>query len=119
MVLADDVSSSAGRKAPAASSSSSEGSGASYVVYPLSLRTGRNDAPPTLHVLATRNTADRTIATMDLAIRRRFAVVPMWPNLRAVETEGVALAGELFAETVHTFAEFADDETLRLVPGHA
>ena len=74
---------------------------------------------PQLYVLATRNTADRTIARMDLAIRRRFAFVPIWPDLRVVETEGVELARELFAETVHTFAEYADDETLRLVPGHA
>lgn len=72
-----------------------------------------------LSVLATRNTADRTIARMDLAVRRRFAFVAIWPDLRAVEKEGVELARSLFAETVHTFAEYADEETLRLVPGHA
>jgi 5-methylcytosine-specific restriction enzyme B len=31
----------------------------------------------------------------------------------------VDLAAQLFEDTVHTFVEFADDDTLRLVPGHA
>lgn len=74
---------------------------------------------PGLSVLATRNTADRSIARMDLAIRRRFAFVSVWPQLDAVREEGLDVAQELFTDTVHTFAEYADDETLRLVPGHA
>jgi 5-methylcytosine-specific restriction protein B len=78
------------------------------------LRLARN-----LLVVATRNTADRTIARMDLAIRRRFAFLPVWPALDVVAAQGVELAVRLFAETIHTFAEYADDETLRLVPGHA
>lgn len=72
-----------------------------------------------LRVLATRNTADRSIARMDLAIRRRFAFVEVWPELDAVASQGVELARDLFTDTVQTFAEYADDETLRLVPGHA
>jgi 5-methylcytosine-specific restriction protein B len=74
---------------------------------------------PNLHVLATRNTADRSIARMDVAIRRRFAFVEVWPELGAVASQGVELAQVAFTDTVQTFAEFADDETLRLVPGHA
>jgi 5-methylcytosine-specific restriction protein B len=74
---------------------------------------------PNLRVLATRNTADRSIARMDVAIRRRFAFVEVWPELDAVTSEGVDFAQALFTDTVHTFAEYADDETLRLVPGHA
>jgi 5-methylcytosine-specific restriction protein B len=72
-----------------------------------------------LRVLATRNTADRSIARMDVAIRRRFAFVEVWPVLDAVAAEGVDFATAAFTDTVQTFAEFADDETLRLVPGHA
>ncbi len=74
---------------------------------------------PDLRVLATRNTADRSIARMDIAIRRRFAFVEVWPALDAVAAEGVDFAQAAFTDTVQTFAEFADDETLRLVPGHA
>lgn len=74
---------------------------------------------PDLRVLATRNTADRSIARMDVAIRRRFAFVEVWPDLEAVANEGVELARALFSDTLQTFAEYADDETLRLVPGHA
>ena len=74
---------------------------------------------PNLLVLGTRNTADRTIARMDIAIRRRFAFIEMWPDLAAVEAEGEELAIGAFTDTVTTFSEFADDETLRLVPGHA
>lgn len=74
---------------------------------------------PNLMVLGTRNTADRTIARMDIAIRRRFAFLEVWPDLTAVMAEGVAFAVQLFADTIHTFAEFADEETLRLIPGHA
>ena len=74
---------------------------------------------PNLSVLATRNTADRSIARMDVAIRRRFAFVEVWPQLDAVSSEGVDFAQALFDDTVQTFAEYADDETLRLVPGHA
>lgn len=74
---------------------------------------------PNLYVLGTRNTADRTIARMDIAIRRRFAFVPMWPDLEAIQEQGLDFARELFSDTIHTFTEFADEDTLRLVPGHA
>ncbi len=59
------------------------------------------------------------IARMDIAIRRRFAFLEVWPDLTAVMAESVAVAVQLFADTIHTFAEFADEETLRLIPGHA
>ena len=74
---------------------------------------------PNLMVLGTRNTADRTIARIDIAIRRRFAFIEMWPDLDVVRQEGIDIAVELFTDTIHTFAEFADDDTLRLVPGHS
>lgn len=72
-----------------------------------------------LLVLGTRNTADRTIARLDIAIRRRFAFVEMWPDLQAVEKEGIDFAADLFTDTIHTFVEYSDDDALRLVPGHA
>jgi 5-methylcytosine-specific restriction protein B len=72
-----------------------------------------------LLVLGTRNTADRTIARIDLAIRRRFAFIEIWPDLKAVQKEEVDFAIDLFSDSIHTFAEFADKDTMRLVPGHA
>lgn len=74
---------------------------------------------PNLRVLATRNTADRSIAKLDLAIRRRFAFIEVWPRLDVVSRAGVEDATQLFADTINTFAEYADEEALRLVPGHA
>ncbi|MBZ0271243.1 AAA family ATPase [bacterium] len=74
---------------------------------------------PNLLVMGTRNTADRTIAPMDIAIRRRFAFLAIWPDLKAVETQGIAFAADIFADVIHTFSEFADDDALRLVPGHS
>ncbi len=74
---------------------------------------------PRLLVLGTRNTADRSIARMDIAIRRRFAFIEMWPDLDVVQGEADPLAVKLFADALHTYADLADDEVLRLVPGHA
>jgi 5-methylcytosine-specific restriction protein B len=74
---------------------------------------------PGLRVLATLNTADRSIARLDIAIRRRFAFLDMWPDLEVVNAEGVGVAIESFEDTLDTFTEHADEAGLNLVPGHA
>src|SRR5262249_54141865 len=62
---------------------------------------------------------DRTIARMDLAIRRRFAFVEVWPDLAVVAEQKVEWASKVFEDVLFTFAEYAEDEALRLVPGHS
>lgn len=75
--------------------------------------------PAKLHVLATMNTADRSVARMDLAIRRRFAFVTMMPDRRVVQAHSTQTGLELFDALCDVFLEFAPDDALALLPGHS
>jgi len=72
-----------------------------------------------LKVLGTLNTADRSIARIDVAIRRRFAFLDIWPDLEVVAEQGVELATTAFEDCLDVFTQHADDAGLRLLPGHA
>lgn len=75
--------------------------------------------PKGLHVLGTMNTADRSIALVDVAVRRRFAFVDLWPDYQAVAENGSALSQEYFRKTLSLFVEHATDDAMPLVPGHS
>lgn len=75
--------------------------------------------PPGLFVLATMNTADRSIASMDLAIRRRFAFVTVPPDRDVIVRKSVPLAVDVFDWITDVFVEHAPGEALQLLPGHA
>ncbi len=75
--------------------------------------------PNNLHVLGTMNSADRSIAILDVAVRRRFGFLSLWPSLKVVEEHGCELSQKAFQELVSTFIEHAADEALPLVPGHS
>jgi 5-methylcytosine-specific restriction enzyme B len=75
--------------------------------------------PENLHILGTMNSADRSIAIVDVAVRRRFAFVPLWPSMRAVEENGCPWSVKAYRRLVSIFVEHAPDEALSLVPGHS
>jgi 5-methylcytosine-specific restriction protein B len=72
--------------------------------------------PENLYVLGTMNTADRSIAGMDLAVRRRFAFMTLMPDGQVV---GEGEARNLFDALRAVFIEHAPDDMLHLLPGHS
>lgn len=74
--------------------------------------------PKNLHVLGTMNSADRSTAILDLAVRRRFAFMQLWPD-RAALAQSSGLAKQAFERLQRLFIDDAAESVLELMPGQA
>ncbi|WP_050008421.1 McrB family protein [Butyrivibrio sp. WCE2006] len=74
--------------------------------------------PDNLRVIATMNTADRSLGGIDFALRRRFAWYTMVPHIVKAD-EGYHFCEEAFADMKDIFNKYASDEELNLMPGQA
>ena len=74
--------------------------------------------PDNLYVIATMNTADRSLAVVDFALRRRFA----WYTLRPQEItpgDGRTFMKETYNKFADIFFLYATDDELNLQPGQS
>ena len=74
--------------------------------------------PDNLNVIATMNTADRSLAVVDFALRRRFAWYTLRPHEISVGS-GMIFMKKTYYKFADIFFEFATDEELNLQPGQS
>ena len=77
--------------------------------------------PDNVYLLGTMNTADRSIALLDTALRRRFSFVEMMPDsgiLDGVEVEGISISGLLTTLNRRIEVLFDREHTLGMPSSH-
>ena len=74
--------------------------------------------PDNLYVIATMNTADRSLAVIDFALRRRFAWYTMMPHEIKLGN-GYEFCAKEFNAIRDIFEKYATDEEMNLQPGQA
>ena len=74
--------------------------------------------PDKLFVIATMNTADRSLAVVDFALRRRFAWYTLRPHKVKAE-DGKILMDKIYNKVTDIFLEYATDDELNLQPGQS
>ena len=76
--------------------------------------------PDNLYVIATMNTADRSLAVVDFALRRRFTWYTLYPKVLLKSELGEKFFDEKrYTEFNDLFEKYATDDELNLQPGHS
>ncbi len=84
------------------------------------LRSDKVVMPRNLFVLGTMNSADRSIAIMDIAIRRRFAFMSLYPQIGMLaEDKSDDFGRRKFSELVDIFIDHATRDEFKYLPGHS
>ena len=78
-----------------------------------------NELPKNLYVIATMNTADRSLAVVDFALRRRFSWYTLYPHAIKDIAEDKIFHKDLFNTISDLFDKYANDDELNLQPGQS